>query len=130
MTDNSMICAGIDVGKSHLDIALHPGKARLRVTYDTAGLKALDAFLQEHDVSRIGFEASGGYEWRLLAHLRAGKRPAARLQPAQLRFFAKSRLKRAKNDRLDAALIALFTASLEQFHALSKDDGRHDTSKN
>jgi transposase len=124
MTDNSMICAGIDVGKSHLDIALHPGKARLRVTYDPDGLKALDAFLQEHDVSRIGFEASGGYEWRLLAHLRAGKRPAARLQPAQLRFFAKSRLKRAKNDRLDAALIALFTASLEQLPALP--DARFD----
>lgn len=114
MTDNSMICAGIDVGKSHLDIALHPGKARLRVTYDTAGLKALDAFLREHDVSRIGFEASGGYEWRLLA----------RLQPAQLRFFAKSRLKRAKNDRLDAVLIALFTASLEQLPALP--DARFD----
>ncbi|WP_157131377.1 transposase [Rhizobium sp. NXC14] len=48
----------------------------------------------------------------------------ARLQPAQLRFFAKSRLKRAKNDRLDAVLIALFTASLEQLPALP--DARFD----
>jgi transposase len=59
-----------------------------------------------------------------MVHLRAGKRPAARLQPAQLRFFAKSRLRRAKNDRLDAALIALFTASLEQLPALP--DARFD----
>lgn len=125
MTDNSMICAGIDVGKSHLDIAIHPGGARLRLAYDAAGLKALDAFLETHDVSRIGFEASGGYEWRLLLHLRAGKRPAARLQPAQLRFFAKSRLKRAKNDRLDAALIAVFTASLDRMPSLP--DARFDT---
>ncbi|MBX5152980.1 hypothetical protein HJB78_18600 [Rhizobium lentis] len=65
MTDNNMICAGIDVGKSHLDIALHPGRARLRVTYDAAGLKALDAFLQGHDVSRIGFEALNGGCWRI-----------------------------------------------------------------
>src|SRR5687767_6313309 len=99
MTDNSMICAGIDVGKRHLDIAIHPGGATLRVGNDVRGLKTLDAFLRKHDVDRVGFEASGGYEWRLMAHLRAGKRPAARLQPAQIRFFAKSRLQRAKNDQ-------------------------------
>ncbi|WP_075293391.1 IS110 family transposase [Pararhizobium arenae] len=124
MTDTSMICAGIDVGKSHLDIAIHPGDARLKVAYDTAGLKRLDAFLQEHDVERVGFEASGGYEWRLMVHLRASKRPTARLQPAQVRFFAKSRLQRAKNDRLDATLIAVFTASLETMPALP--DARFD----
>lgn len=125
MTDHNMICAGIDVSKSHLDIAIHPGEAKLRVAYDAAGLKALDAFLQQHAVDRVGFEASGGYEWRLLMHLRTGKRPAARLQPAQVRFFAKSRLKRAKNDRLDAALIAVFTACLEEMPALP--DARFDT---
>jgi transposase len=124
MTDNSMICAGIDVGKSHLDIAIHPGDARLRVAYDAAGLKRLDAFLQEHDVTRVGFEASGGYEWRLMVHLRGKKRPAARLQPAQLRYFARSRLQRAKNDRLDAMLIAVFTASLETLPVLP--DARFD----
>jgi transposase len=125
MTDDSMICAGIDVGKSHLDIAIHPGGAALRVGNDARGLKALDGFLHKHDVRRVGFEASGGYEWRLMAHLRAGKRPAARLQPAQIRFFAKSKLQRAKNDRLDAALIAAFTASLDEMPALP--DARLDT---
>jgi transposase len=124
MNDLSMICAGIDVGKSHLDISIHPGGAKLKVAYDAAGLKTLDAFLHEHGVSRVGFEASGGYEWRLMVHLRAGKRPAARLQPAQVRYFAKSRLQRAKNDRLDAALIAAFTASLQQLPALP--DARFD----
>ncbi|RYG29380.1 MAG: IS110 family transposase [Burkholderiales bacterium] len=118
MSDLSMICAGIDVGKSHLDIAIHPGGAALRVGNDARGLKALDGFLDKHDVGRIGFEASGGYEWRLMAHLRAGKRPAARLQPAQIRFFARSRLQRAKNDRLDASLIAAFTASLDDMPVL------------
>lgn len=118
MTDLSMICAGIDVGKSHLDIAIHPGGATLRVGNDAKGLKALDAFLDKHDAERVGFEASGGYEWRLMAHLRAGKRAAARLQPAQIRFFARSRLQRAKNDRLDARLIAVFTASLDAMPVL------------
>lgn len=113
MTDISMICAGIDVAKDHLDIAIHPGGASLRVTYDAQGLSQLDTFLDENGVARVGFEASGGYEWRLLVHLRSRTWPCARLQPVQLRAFAKSRLTRIKNDQFDALLIAAFTASLE-----------------
>jgi len=114
MTDISMICAGIDVAKLHLDIAIFPGGASLRVAYDAQGFDELDAFLRNNGVVRVGFEASGGYEWRLLVHLRKRAWPAVRLQPAQLRAFAKSRLQRAKNDRLDAMLIAVFTASIER----------------
>jgi transposase len=124
MIDDSMICAGIDVSKTALDIVIHPGGAHLRVAYDDAGLRRLDAFLADRGVRRIGFEASGGYEWALLAHLRGGSIPAARLQPAQVRHFAKSRLRHAKNDRLDAALIAAFTASLAQLPPLP--DARYD----
>lgn len=118
MNDDSMICAGIDVSKDWLDIALHPGGACVRVVYDAAGLKILDAFLDAHDVGRVGFEASGGYEWRLLAHLRGKERPAGCFQPVQVRGFATSRRLRAKNDRLDAGLIAAYTASLESLPPL------------
>jgi transposase len=124
MTDTIMICAGIDVGKHQLDISIHPGGAKLKVAYDADGLKTLDAFLDRHGVTRVGFEASGGYDWQLMAHLRLAGRTAARLQPAQVHAFGKSRLKRAKNDRLDAALIAAFTASLEELPALP--DARFD----
>lgn len=124
MTNTSMICAGIDVSKAKLDIALHPAGAHLSVCYDEAGLKQLDAFLAAHRVERVGFEASGGYEWRLLVHLRGSRVPAGRFQPGQVRHFAKSRLKLAKNDRLDAALIAAFTASLDTLPALP--DARFD----
>ncbi len=118
MIDHSMICAGIDVSKTRLDIAIHPGGAHLSVAYDAAGLKHLDAFVAGQGVARIGFEASGGYEWLLLAHLRGGPVEAARLQPAQVRAFARSRLRHAKNDRLDAAQIAAFTASLDELPPL------------
>ena len=113
MAEHSMTCAGIDVAKKKLDAVILPGGAHLCVPYDTAGLKRLDAFFREHKVTRIGFEASGGYEWVLLAHLRGGTIEAARFQPGQVRCFAKSRLRRAKNDKLDARIIAAFTASLE-----------------
>ncbi len=45
MADPSMICAGIDVSKTRLDIALPPAGAHLSVAYDAAGLKQLDALV-------------------------------------------------------------------------------------
>lgn len=124
MTEPSMTCAGIDVSKARLDIALHPAGAHLSVCYDEAGLRRLDAFLAEHRVGRVGFEASGGYEWRLLVHLRETGVPSGRFQPGQVRHFAKSRLRWAKNDKLDAALIAAFTANLDELPPLP--DARFD----
>lgn len=111
-------CAGIDVSKAKLDAVVMPGGEHLVVAYTKQGLKELDAFLARHKVERIGFEASGGYERRLLEHLRAGSIPAVRVQPRQVRAFGTSKLRRAKNDRLDARLIALFTASLERLPPL------------
>lgn len=124
MSHDSMIVAGIDVSKSRLDVALYPQTLTRAFAYDAEGLAALDDFLKSHGVERVGFEASGGYEWRLLVHLRKSKRPAARLQPAQVRAFARSRLQRAKNDQLDARLIAHFTATLESLPPLP--EGRFD----
>lgn len=128
MTDTITCCAGIDVSKDRLDIALYPGGQHLSVDYTKQGLAALDRFVAEHKVARIGFEASGGYEWRLLAHLRKGKVAAARFQPGQIKAFGKSRLQRAKNDRLDALLIAQFTASVDELPKLpdAKLDGLAD----
>jgi transposase len=124
MADPSMNCAGIDVCKTKLDIALHPGEVHLKVAYDADGLRQLDAFMRAHKVTRIGFEASGGYEWMLLAHLRGGSIAASRFQPGQVRHFAKSRLRQAKNDKLDARTIAAFTAGLEAMPPLP--DARFD----
>lgn len=120
MTEHHTItcCAGIDVSKDKLDVVLWPGGAHGVFDYTGAGLAELDRFLVARKVARVGFEASGGYERRLLEHLREGAIPAARLQPAQVKAFARSRLRRAKNDRLDAELIAVFTASLEKLPPL------------
>jgi transposase len=118
MTDIIICSAGIDVSKDKLDVGLFPGGQHLSVAYTQEGLAALDRFVAAHKVARIGFEASGGYEWRLLAHLRKGVIAAARFQPGQIKAFGKSRLQRAKNDRLDALLIAQFTASQSELPKL------------
>ena len=120
MTDDKTIicCAGIDVAKDKLDVALWPCGTHAVFAYSGAGLAELDRFLAAHKVGRIGFEASGGYERRLLEHLRDRGIAAVRLQPAQVKAFARSRLRRAKNDRLDAQLIAVFTAHLDKLPPL------------
>lgn len=118
MEHNTLICAGVDVSKDKLDIFIYyPSqiesqhkKHHLVVSYDADGLSKMDAFMAIHQVQRIGFEASGGYEWRLLVHLRKGAIEAARFQPFQIKAFAKSKLRRVKNDKLDAEIIAQFTA--------------------
>ena len=55
--------AGIDVGKGAIDTAVH-GKpdAMHHATRDDPGLRDLIVWLGDHDVVRVGLEASGGYE--------------------------------------------------------------------
>ena len=60
-------------------------------------------------VGRVGIEATGGYERGVTRHLQAAGFTVIVLQPLQVKAFAKLHLRRAKNDRLDAALIAACT---------------------
>jgi len=113
MTQDITVAAGIDTGKDHLDIALHPGGDTLQVSNEIKGHARLIAWLARHPVERIGIEASGGYERCVVERLRKAGFTVMVLQPRQVRAFARYKLQRAKNDRLDAALIAACVAGLE-----------------
>jgi transposase len=84
-----------------------------RVANDEAGHAALLAELLDRGIERVGIEASGGYERDVVRHLRQGGLAVAVLQPRQVRAYADFRLRRAKSDPIDAALIATCTAALE-----------------
>lgn len=116
MADDSTRVAGIDIGKAHIDVAVLSGEA-VRLSNDDGGHAALLGWLARHDVTRVGMEASGGYERALLAVLRSTLLEVALLQPRQVRAFAQYRLRRAKNDRLDAMLIAQCAAELGEVRA-------------
>jgi len=117
MAKNSTRTAGIDTGKTHLDIALYPAGERLRVTNTAAGHQELAAWLAARRIGRVGIEASGGYERAVVAYLRQHGIEVALLQPRQVRAFALYKLRRAKNDRIDAALIAECAASIDSLPA-------------
>ena len=74
-------------------------------------------WLRQHQVKRVGIEASGGYEQAVVAELRRKRFVVVVFQPAQVRAYAKFHLQRAKNDKIDAALIAACTAAVKKIHA-------------
>ena len=73
--------------------------------------------MRQHRVKRVGIEASGGYEQEVVAQLRHDGFVVVVFQPAQVRAYAGFLLQRAKNDKIDAALIAACTAAIKRIHA-------------
>ena len=112
-------CGGIDVGKHWLDAAVHGHAEAMRVGRDAAGVAALIAWLVSHGVGRVGLEASGGYERMVVEALEAAGLEVVLHQPLEVRLFARLKRLRAKNDRIDAALIAAATAQVDQVKAAS-----------
>ena len=113
ITTAGMTTAGIDTSKASLDIAVHGCAERRRVANALPGWRALADDLAAAGVGRVGIEATGGYEQGVVAHLRAAGFTVLVLQPIQVRAYARVRLRRAKNDALDAALIAACAANLD-----------------
>jgi transposase len=114
MSKRSTAYAGIDTGKDYLDAALHKRKEELRVRNTPEGHRGLSAWLRKHRVKRVGIEASGGYEMDVVAHLRRDGFTVVVFQPAQVRAYATFHRLLAKNDKIDARLIAACTAAREE----------------
>jgi transposase len=105
-----------DVGRK-LDVALDRCSQRLQVDNAPAGHQALLDWPRQHRVTRVGIEASGGYERAVVAELRRHGFVVIVFQPAQVRAYAMFHLQRAKNDKIDASLIAICTAAANKIHA-------------
>lgn len=116
MTKSITNCAGIDTGKRKLDVALDGSKDRLQIDNTPQGHALLLTWLRQHRVQRIGIEASGGHELDVVAAMRRKRFVVVVFEPARVRAYATFHALRAKNDRIDAALIALCTAAVQVVH--------------
>lgn len=105
--------AGIDTSKAKLDIAVHGRTEHWQVENSREGWQQLAKRLLEEDIARVGIEATGGYERGVVGHLRATGFLVLVLQPSQVKAYARMHLRRAKNDAIDAALIAACAAAIE-----------------
>jgi transposase len=99
---------GVDVAKSHLDLAAHLSGQPWRVANDEAGISAIVTHLRELAPTLIVLEPTGGLELPLTAALAAAGLPVAVVNPRQVRDFAKATGRLAKTDRLDARVLAHF----------------------
>ena len=109
--------AGVDVGKDFLDAAVHGLEDQIQVARDPAGLSKLIKWLRARSVFRVGLEATGGYEQAVIAALNAAAFEVVLHQPLEVRLFARLKRMRAKNDRIDARVIAAATTQVEAVKA-------------
>ena len=101
---------GIDVSKERLDVMVLPQQHCSSVANDAAGWAGLVEQLRGFSISAIGLEASGGYERGVTRALLAAGMPVRQVNPFRLRQFANASGVIAKNDSLDARMIASFVA--------------------
>lgn len=113
----STMVAGVDIGKGWLDGAVHGIETLTRVANTAEGFDELIGWLRAHGVGRVGMEATGGYERRVRAALEQAGFEVVVHQPIEVRLFAKLKRQRAKNDQLDARLIAAATVGVEAVKA-------------
>jgi transposase len=105
--NSSVSFVGIDVSKSKFDVVILPEGTRWTCTYDSEGIDQLLAQLPKHDCIVV-LEATGGYERRLAAELIDAGRQTAIVNPRQVRDFARGIGVLAKNDRIDARVLATY----------------------
>jgi transposase len=110
------IFVGIDVSKEWLDLWLEPQKRFERTSNDAAGWAATTDLLRSLGAAAglvVAFEATGGYEIGLRQAMLEAGFEVRRLNPLRVRLYAKSLGRNAKNDRIDARVIARYAEAAD-----------------
>lgn len=102
------VTVGVDVGKRFLDAHADPlGRAR-RFPNDKTGRRALRNWVRKLGALRVALEPTGRYHVRLHECLVGSGIEVFLVNPRWARHFAKSIGREAKNDPVDAAVLALY----------------------
>jgi len=123
--NNKEQVAGIDVSKATLDVAVLPAGEVVQFANDASGIDELGKKLKSAMVDLVVMEATGGYETAVATALAGAGLRVAVVNPRQIRDFAKATGRLAKNDRIDAQVIAAFGQAIEpEIVRLPDDDAR------
>ena len=112
-TENQIeINVGVDVGKSKLDIVLHPLDLHFSIPNDQEHISKVIQVLKTHRVKRIVTEATGRYEHVFVFACDKADLPVVVVNPIQVRRYAQAIGVLAKTDKIDASVIARFAATI------------------
>ena len=107
------VCIGVDVAKKHLDWVLGPNGEVERIDNTAAAVRRLVRRLKRLDFDRVVLESTGQYERLLFEALEDEGIPVSRVNPFRVRRFGEGMGVLAKNDSIDARLLALFGEKVE-----------------
>jgi len=105
--------AGIDVGKDHLDLFIHPAGLSLQVKNNKSGIKTLIKTFSNHEVDAAALEATGKYHRLAHTMLHDAGFTVSVINPFRSRQFTDSLGWLAKTDKIDAEALALYTARMK-----------------
>ena len=101
------VVAGIDVGKSSLDVSVSAGPVR-RFDNAPAGLSALVGWLEREGATHVVCESTGGYERAVVRRLQSTAVSVHIAHPNRVRHFARAAGYQAKTDALDAQMLSRY----------------------
>ena len=107
------INVGVDTGKSQLDIYIRPLDIYFSVPNTEKGVKEAVKTISKHQPQRVVIEATGRLEMPFILACEKAKLPYVIANPLRIKRFAGAIGQRAKNDRLDAALIAHYAEKVQ-----------------
>ena len=124
MAQNNLVVVGIDVAKDKVDACIRSLSQRQTFPSTAEGRRALIRWLRKHKVIKAAMEASGGYERDWAKALRGAGIEALIVDPKRVRNFARSAGRLAKNDPIDAEMIAWFAETFVEAKGQAYDAAR------
>ena len=124
MAQSEVVVVGIDVAKDKVDACIRSLSQRQTFSSTAEGQRALIRWLRKHRVGKAAMEASGGYEQDWAKALREARIEVRIVDPKRVRSFARSAGRLAKNDPIDAEMIAWFAETFTEAPGQAYDAAR------
>ena len=124
MAQNDLVVAGIDVAKDKVDVCIRSPSLKRTFVNTIEDRCELTSWLRRNKVGKAVMEASGGYEREWAKVLRNAKIEVRIVDQKRVRSFAQSAGRLAKNDTIDAEMIAWFAETFGEVPGQTYDAAR------
>src|SRR5438045_9348746 len=124
MAQNDLVVAGVDVAKDKVDFCIRSLSLRRTFASTAEGRRELASWLRRQKGGKAVMEASGGHDGEWAKARRDAKIEVRIVDPKRVRSFAQSAGRLAKNDTIDAEMIAWFAETFGEAKGQAYDATR------